>query len=106
MFRLYNNLSKKFNSTTLVRWSNSTWHDSVFSKVIAHALIWFIGSVVFSALKSWAQNVNFNNGGAELEVGVSVKLKNFYLMTGASYLMGSAPSKGFIAVDLNVGFAF
>jgi len=59
-----------------------------------------------SPVKSWAQNVNFNNGGAELEVGVSVKLKNFYLMTGASYLMGSAPSKGFIAVDLNVGFAF
>jgi hypothetical protein len=59
-----------------------------------------------SPVKSWAQNVNFNNGGAELEVGVSVKLKNFYLMTGASYLMGSAPSKGYISVDLNVGFAF
>ncbi|MHA8085399.1 hypothetical protein U8695_07455 [Aquirufa antheringensis] len=56
--------------------------------------------------KSWAQNVNFNNSGAELEAGISVKLKPFYMMAGASYLMGSAPSKGYISVDLNIGFAF
>ncbi|MFD3407091.1 hypothetical protein SKC37_00355 [Aquirufa sp. HETE-83D] len=59
-----------------------------------------------SPTKSWAQNVNYNNSGAELEAGVSVKLKPFYMMAGASYLMGSAPSKGYISVDLNVGFAF
>jgi hypothetical protein len=57
-------------------------------------------------VKSWAQNVNYNNSGAEFEAGVSVKLKPFYMMVGASYLMGSAPSKGYISGDLNVGFAF
>lgn len=56
--------------------------------------------------KSWAQNINFNNSGLEIESGISIKLKPFYLMAGVSYLMGSAPSKGYISADLNIGFAF
>ncbi len=58
------------------------------------------------ATKSWAQNINYNNSGIEIESGISIKLKPFYLMAGVSYLMGTSPSKGYISANLNIGFAF
>ena len=56
-------------------------------------------------VKTWSKNINYSNSGIELEAGVSVKIKSFFLMAGTSYLMGSAPAKGYISVDLNVGYA-
>lgn len=56
-------------------------------------------------VKTWSKNINYSNSGIEFEAGVTVKIKSFLLMAGTSYLMGTAPAKGYISVDLNVGYA-
>jgi hypothetical protein len=56
--------------------------------------------------KSWAKSEVNSVNGAEIEAGISIKLKPFYLMGGVSYTRGTEMLKGYIAADLNIGIAF
>ena len=54
---------------------------------------------------SWAKHINYDNFGAEIEAGISIKLTKYLsIMAGGSYLMGPTITKGFGSIDCNLAY--